>query len=136
MTSPQDNEATVRELIRAAYARDYDRAASLASPDIEVVDETNGQRYIGHEGLKQFVEYWLTNFRHHQQVITNLVADAEGVAIEYVFETWKGSEPNVSTDEDRMTTRFVPSRSAAFFQMTEGKVAGYHLYYNPPESYP
>jgi hypothetical protein len=26
--------------------------------------------------------------------------------------------------------------NAAFFQMEDGKVTGYHLYYNPPEQFP
>jgi len=42
--------------------RDYDKAASFASPNIEVVDEITGHRFIGHEGLRQFVQYWLDTF--------------------------------------------------------------------------
>jgi predicted ester cyclase len=136
MTSASDNGATVRALIKAAYDRDYEKAASFASPDIEVIDEPTGRRYVGHDGLRQFVEYWLDTFRHYQHDITNLVADDDGVAIEYVFQEWHDTEPTGPIDEGPKATRYVPSRSAAFFKMTDGKVAGYHLYYNPPESFP
>lgn len=136
MGSPHDNGSRVRALIKAAYDRDYETAASFASPDIEVVDETTGRTFIGHEGLRQFVQYWLDTFRNYQHDITNLVADDDGVAIEYVFHAWHSAEPSVSTEEVPPEARTIQSRSAAFFQMADGKVVGYHLYYNPPRSFP
>lgn len=131
--SPHQNGVAVRALIQAAYDRDYEKAASFASPDIEVIDETTGRRYIGHDGLRQFVHYWLDTFRHYQHDITNLVADDDGVAIEYVFQAWHDTAPTESMAEVSSTARRIQSRSAAFFQMENGKVIGYHLYYNPPE---
>ncbi len=136
MSSPHENGSIVRALIKAAYDRDYEKAASFASPDIEVVDEATGHRFNGHEGLRQFVQYWLDTFRNYQHDITNLVADEHGVAIEYVFHAWHGTESMVTTEEVPPAARSIQSRSAAFFQMVDGKVIGYHLYYNPPGSFP
>lgn len=136
MISPHPNGATVRALIKAAFDRDYDKAASFASPDIQVVDEITGQRFIGHEGLRQFVQYWLDTFRDFQYDITNLIADEDGVAIEYVFQAWHVAEPFQSTESIPPGVRSIQSRSAAFFQMVDGKVTGYHLYYNPPQHFP
>jgi steroid delta-isomerase-like uncharacterized protein len=136
MISPHRNGATVRALLNAAYNRDYDKAASFASPDIEVVDEITGHRFIGHEGLRQFVHYWLDTFRDFQYDITNLIADDDGVAIEYVFQAWHVAEPSPPTEEIPPEARSIQSRSAAFFQMVDGKVTGYHLYYNPPQQVP
>jgi predicted ester cyclase len=136
MMSPHPNGATVRALIKAAYDRDYDKAASFASPDIEVVDEITGHRFIGHDGLRQFVHYWLDTFHNFQYDITNLIADDDGVAIEYVFQAWHVAEDLQSTEGIPPGARSIQSRSAAFFQMLHGKVAGYHLYYNPPQQFP
>src|SRR5437660_1195840 len=135
MISPHPNGATVRALIKAAYDRDYDKAASLASPDIEVVDEITGQSFVGHEGLREFVHYWLDTFRDFQYDITNLIADDNGVAIEYVFQRWRVADLPESTEGIPPGARSIQSRSAAFFQMVDGKVTGYHLYYNPPETF-
>lgn len=126
----------MRALIKAAYERDFDKAASFASPDIEVVDEITGQSFVGHEGLRQFVSYWLDSFRDFQHDITNLIADDDGVAIEYVLRAWRVAKPDQSTEANPPETRSIQSRSAAFFQMADGKVTGYHLYYNPPLQFP
>jgi steroid delta-isomerase-like uncharacterized protein len=134
--SPHPNGVTVRALFKAAYDREYERAASFASPEIEVVDEITGHRFIGHDGLRQFVQYWLATFRDFQYDITNLIADDNGVAIEYVFRAWHVAEPSQSTDGIPSEARSIQSRSAAFFQMADGKVSGYHLYYNPPQQFP
>lgn len=135
MSAP-DNAAIVRALIKAAYDRDYDSAASFASPNIQVVDEGTGQTFTGHDGLRQFVEYWLSVFHDYQHDITNLIADDHGVAIEYVFQAWHGDHAPVQSDVVPGSGRSIQSRSAAFFQMEDGKVTGYHLYYNPPEQFP
>jgi predicted ester cyclase len=134
--SAGDNAESVRALIKAAYERDYDTAASFASPNIQVVDEGTGQTFVGHDGLRQFVEYWLSVFRDYQHDITNMIADEHGVAIEYVFQAWHAHDPSLQDDEVSSSRRSVQSRSAAFFQMENGKVSGYHLYYNPPEQFP
>ena len=136
MVTTHENGSTVRALIKAAYDRNYELAASFASPDIEVIDETTGHRFTGHEGLRQFVQYWLDTFRDYQHDITNLVADDDGVAIEYVFQAWHSAAAAESSEDIPSTGRSIQSRSAAFFQMADGKVVGYHLYYNPPESFP
>jgi steroid delta-isomerase-like uncharacterized protein len=132
----RDNAQTVRALIEAAYDRDYETAASFASPNIRVVDEGTGQTFTGHAGLRQFVEYWLSVFRDYQHDITNMIADEHGVAIEYVFKAWHGPDASLQSGEVPSTRRSIQSRSAAFFQMENGKVSGYHLYYNPPEQFP
>lgn len=134
--SAHQNGDVVRALLRAAYNRDFDQAASFASPDIEVVDEITGQSFVGHDGLQQFVAYWLDTFRDFQYDITNLIADDNGVAIEYVYQAWHASEISPPTEEVPKPGRSIQSRSAAFFQMANGKVTGYHLYYNPPQQYP
>lgn len=131
-----DNAATIRALIKAAYDRDYNGAAAFASPSIEVVDEGTGQTFVGHDGLRQFVEYWLSVFRDYQHDITNLIADEHGVAIEYVFQAWHERTPSEPNADASSAGRSIQSRSAAFFQMEDGKVTGYHLYYNPPEQFP
>jgi len=136
MTSRHPNGATVRALFKAAFDREYDKAAALASPDIEVVDEITGQIFIGREGLEQFVQYWLDTFRDFQYDITNLIADDDGVAIEYVFQAWHVAEPSTPAEGIPPAARSIQSRSAAFFQMVGGKVTGYHLYYNPPQQFP
>ena len=134
--SAGDNAATVRALIKAAYERDYETAASFASPNIQVVDEGTGQAFAGHDGLREFVEYWLSVFRNYQHDITNLIADEHGVAIEYVFRAWHAPDTAVQSEDAPAASRSIQSRSAAFFQMEDGKVSGYHLYYNPPEQFP
>jgi steroid delta-isomerase-like uncharacterized protein len=134
--SAGDNAATVRALIKAAYERDYEAAASFASPNIRVVDEGTGQTFTGHDGLREFVEYWLSVFRNYQHDITNLIADDHAVAIEYVFQAWHAHGESLQTENPPATGRSIQSRSAAFFQMEDGKVNGYHLYYNPPEQFP
>lgn len=136
MISPHPNGAIVRELFKAAYDRDYDKAASFASPDIQIIDESTGQKFIGLEGLREFVGYWLDTFRDFQYDITNLTADDNGVAIEYVFQAWHVADLPGSTGRIPPEARSIQSRSAAFFQMKDGKVTGYHLYYNPPQQFP
>src|SRR5947209_166584 len=136
MVSPHYNGDAVRALLTAAYNRDFEQAASFASPNIEVVDEITGQRFIGHEGLRQFVHYWLDTFRDFQYDITNLIADDDGVAIEYVYQAWHVAEPSTPAEGIPPAARSIQSRSAAFFQMVGGKVTGYHLYYNPPQQFP
>lgn len=131
-----DNAATVRALIKAAFERDYETAASFASPNIQVVDERTGQTFTGHDGLREFVEYWLSVFRDYQHDITNMIADEHGVAIEYVFQAWHAHEASAQSGEVPSSRHSIQSRSAAFFQMEDGKVSGYHLYYNPPEQFP
>lgn len=136
MISPHYNGDAVRALLKAAYDRDFEKAASFASPDIEVVDEITGQKFVGHEGLREFVHYWLDTFRDFQYDITHLVADDHGVAIEYVYQAWHAAGPSPATEEVPPEARSIQSRSAAFFQMSDGKVTGYHLYYNPPQQFP
>jgi predicted ester cyclase len=136
MISPHPNGDAVRALLKAAYERDFEQAAAFASPDIEVVDEPTGQRFVGHEGLRQFVQYWLDTFHDFQYDITNLVADDVGVAIEYVYQAWHVAPSSSSVRELASGTHAIQSRSAAFFQMADGKVIGYHLYYNPPQQFP
>jgi predicted ester cyclase len=135
MISSHRNADAVRALLKAAYDRDFEQAASFASPDIEVVDEPTGHRFVGHEGLRQFVQYWLDTFHDFQYDITNLVADDVGVAIEYVYQAWHAA-PSSSIEDSASGVRSIQSRSAAFFQMADGKVIGYHLYYNPPQQFP
>lgn len=134
--SADDNAESVRSLIKAAYERDYETAASFASPNIHVVDEGTGQTFVGLDGLREFVEYWLSVFRDYQHDITNMIADDHGVAIEYVFQAWHGDDGPVGAEKAPSRRRSIQSRSAAFFQMENGKVSGYHLYYNPPEQFP
>lgn len=118
MICTHPNGDAVRALLKAAYNRDFDQAASFASPDIEVIDEISGHRFVGHEGLRQFVHYWLDTFRDFQYDIVNLVADENGVAIEYVYQAWHVAEPSIVAEDIPPGARSIQSRSAAFFHET------------------
>jgi ketosteroid isomerase-like protein len=135
MTSSHRSGDAVRALLKAAYDRDFEQAASFASPDIEVVDEPIGYRFVGYEGLRQFVQYWLDTFHDSQFDITDLVADDVGVAIEYVFHAWRAAPSSASAKETTSGTHSIQSRGSAFFQMAAGNVIGYQPYYNPPEQF-
>ena len=75
----QDNAAIIRGLYDAFNDNDLDRAAALVSEDFRLVDfAAVGQTFRGPEGLRQWLQIFLTAAPDAKVDFTNVVSAREG----------------------------------------------------------
>ncbi len=79
MAETRDNAAIVRDLYDAFNDHDLDRGVALVSEDFELVDfAAEGQAFRGPEGLRQWLQIFLTAAPDAKVEVTNVVGAGEG----------------------------------------------------------
>ena len=82
--SNEENLAVVRAAYTAFNDRDYDRAASLVTPDAGMVVVPFGITYVGPDGFRAFQRSWIDAFPDARSEIRTMTADGGRVAVEHV----------------------------------------------------
>jgi len=80
----KDIGAIARALYDCMNKRDLDRAASLVADDCEYVEIGLGQTYRGPAGFRENLLGWLRAFPDAQLEVSNVIANGDVVAVEYV----------------------------------------------------
>lgn len=83
--SPYDIEAAVLELYDAYNSRQFDRAALLVAPEVELRDIATGETRRGPQGLLQFVRGWAAAFPDGAMQVVHVETADRAAAVELVL---------------------------------------------------
>jgi hypothetical protein len=120
----KDNAAGVRYLFDAFDSHDLDRAATMVTQDFELVDfAAGGQTFRGSEGLREWLQTFLTALPIARTELTNMVAADEWVFSEHIgLGTYKGPLVGPS-GELPPTGRAVALHVGEVYRIEDGKMA-------------
>jgi steroid delta-isomerase-like uncharacterized protein len=128
----QDNAAIARDLFDAFNDHDPDRAAALVSEDFELVDfAADGQVFRGPQGLRQWLQIFLTALPDAKVELTNVVAAGEG----WVFTEHIGRGTHTGalvgpSGTIPPTGRRIELPVGELLRVEEGKITLLHAYYD------
>ena len=130
---PQDNSAIVRGLFDAFNDHDLDRAAAMVSEDFELVDfAADGQTFRGSEGIRQWLQVFLTAFPDAEVEVTNAVAAGEGGWV-FTEHTGRGTHTGPLVGPSGTippTGRRAELPIGELFRVQNGKIVHIHAYYD------
>jgi steroid delta-isomerase-like uncharacterized protein len=82
--TPQEITAIAQTVYDCYNARDFERSASLAAEDVEIVNLATGQTFRGRAGLIAFLGGWAAAFPDSMVEVRRIVASEDGAAVEFV----------------------------------------------------
>ncbi len=127
----RDNAAIIRELFDAFDAHDLDRAVATATEDLELVDfAAGGQTFRGPEGLRQWLQTFLTALPDARTELTNVVAADEWVFSEHIGRGTHSGPLVGPSGEIPPTGRPVELHIGEVYRIKDGKIALIHAYYD------
>lgn len=127
----RDNAAIIRELFDAFDAHDLDRAVATATEDFELVDfAAGGQTFRGPEGLRQWLQTFLTALPDARTELTNVVAADEWVFSEHIGRGTHTGPLVGPSGEIPPTGRPVELHIGEVYRIEDGKIALIHAYYD------
>jgi steroid delta-isomerase-like uncharacterized protein len=126
--SAGDNAQLVRSVYEAFNTHDFDRALSIATPDIEVVAYSLGHTFRGLDEFRQFLEGWATAVPNGTIDVLTLLATDEGVAAECGFRGTHTGPLVGPGGEIPPTGRAVDLHFCEIYRVQNGKITGFHNY--------
>jgi steroid delta-isomerase-like uncharacterized protein len=128
----QDDAAIIRNLFDAFNDHDLDRVAAMVSEDFELVDfAAEGQVFRGPQGIRQWLQIFLTALPDAKTDLTTVVPAGEGwVFVEFIGRgTHRG--PLVGpAGTIPPTGRTIELPVGELFRIEDGKVTFVHVYYD------
>ncbi len=131
MAETRDNAAIVRDLYDAFNNHDLDRVAAMVTQNFELVDfAADDQTFRGPEGLRQWLQIFLTAAPDAKVEVTNVVAAGDWVFTEHTGRgTHKG--PLVGPSGTIPPTgRKIELPIGELVRVENGKIALIHAYYD------
>lgn len=128
----QDNAAIVRDLFDAFNDHDLDRAAALVSEDFELMDfAADGQVFRGPQGLRQWLQIFLTALPDAKVELTNVVAAGEGWVFTEHIGRGAHTGPLVGPSGTIPPTgRRIELPVGELLRVEDGKITLVHAYYD------
>lgn len=125
-----DAAKIVREMFDAFNERDLERAVKNVAPEAQFFSIPEGSSYAGPNGMQAYYEHWIRAFPDGVVAITNLVAGADMVAIEYTGRgTHRGPLPT-ATGEVAATNRPVELYLCDVLQFRDGLLIRGRTYFD------
>ena len=129
----QDNAAIVRDLFDAFNDHDPDRAAALVSEDFELMDfAADGQIFRGPQGLRQWLQIFLTAAPDAKVDFTNVVSAREGGWV-FTEHTARGTHTGPLVGPSGTippTGRKIELVIVELIRVENGKITLLHAYYD------
>ncbi len=129
----QDNTGIVRDVYNAFNDHDLDRAAAMVSEDFELVDfAADRQTFRGSEGIRQWLQVFLTAFPDATVEVTNVVGAGEEGWV-FTEHTGRGTHTGPLVGPSGTippTGRKIELPIGELFQVQNGKIALIHAYYD------
>ena len=128
--SREDHATVIHSLFDAFNTRDLTRAASLVTPDLDLVDVAAGYTFHGSEGLLQWFGGFLTAGPDAKAEIVTTIVAGDWVATEHIGSFTHTGPLLTPGGEIAPTGRRVELQIAEFYQMKEGKISLLRAYYD------
>jgi steroid delta-isomerase-like uncharacterized protein len=128
--SASDNAAAARSINDAYNARDFEAAAALSAPDAEWRNVATGQILHGPDGARQFLQAWATAFPDSEVETTTVVADDDGVAMEFIGRGTHSGPLASPTGDIPPTGKHVETPFVQMLQFRDGKITRARLYFD------
>ena len=125
-----DAAALAQRFNDAYNERDWDAAAAMTAPNATFVSVPTGETFHGPEGAKQFLQVWATAFPQSRVETTNLVADAQGAAIEFVGRGVHAGLLKTPMGDIPATGRSVEQHFCSVLKADGGQVQENRLYFD------
>ena len=128
--SAQDNERAAVQFNEAFNARDWDGAAALCTPDVELVTVASGQTLQGQGGVTQFLQAWATAFPDGRVETTRVIADDRSAMIEFTGAGTHSGPLQTPAVEIPATGKPLTLQFCQFLELDAGKIARARLYFD------
>jgi steroid delta-isomerase-like uncharacterized protein len=129
----QENATIVQELYEAFNDHDLDRVPALVSEDFRLVDfAADGQTFHGPEGLRQWLQIFLTAAPDAKVEVTNVVSAREGGWV-FTEHTGRGTHTGPLVGPSGTippTGRRGELPIGELFRVESGKIVLIHAYYD------
>ena len=128
----QDNAAFIRNLFDAFNDHDPDLAAAMVSEDFELVDfAAESQIFRGPQGLRQWLQIFLTAFPDAKVELTNMVATGgDWVFTEFVGRGTRRGPLVGPAGTIPPTGRRIELPVGELLRVEDGKITLVHTYYD------
>lgn len=128
--SAQDNARTVEQFNEAFNARDWEGAAALCTPGVELIAVPTGQPLHGAEGVTQFLQGWAGAFPDGKVETTRIIADDSNVVMEFTGRGTHGGPLQTPAGEVPATGKPLTLQFCQFLELEDGKIARARLYFD------
>lgn len=82
--SSVDYASLVRSIYQSFNDRDYDKTVSFAASDLEWRNTVTGETFHGPEGLREFLDQWVSEFPDAKLEITKLLVRRSSCTVEFI----------------------------------------------------
>jgi steroid delta-isomerase-like uncharacterized protein len=128
--SSQDN-VKVASIFHQAWAEgNPDRGAAVIADDCEFIDVPRGEIQRGPEGYRSDYERWRTAFPDGTVKITNVIADADWVVVEYTNSGTNTGPLHTAIGDFPPTNRKIEVQYCSVMHIKNGKVISGRDYYD------
>jgi len=128
--STDENIAVARTFHEAWTERNPERGEAVIAEDCEFVDVARGEVLRGPEGYRCDYERWRTAFPDGTVEITNVVAAADWVVVEFINRGTNSGPLRSAVGEFPPTNRRIEVRYCSVMQIKNGKVVSGRDYYD------
>ena len=128
--SAENHAVVIRSLFNAFNEGDVGRGAALVTQDFELIDVAIGQTFHGPDGLRQWLQSFLTAGPDAKTRILTTIVEGEWVATEHIGTLTHTGPLLTPAGEIAPTGRRVELQIAEIYQMKDGKIALLRAYYD------
>ncbi|HMU62558.1 MAG TPA: ester cyclase [Gemmatimonadales bacterium] len=128
--APHANETLIRRLYSFFNNRKYDEAQKLVSDEFEWRDAATGETYRGRDGVRQFMERWVSGFDDARIEIERIVAGDHAVATEFIGRGTHTGTIQTPAGELPPTNRKIELRCCEVGVIENGKIRSGSTYYD------
>jgi steroid delta-isomerase-like uncharacterized protein len=127
--SAQDN-ATLIQTLLSAYNNLADQFAAHATDDCVAIDVPSGMTFNGPDGLRLYIQTFITAFPDGQIQATNLFTTNDHGLLEVLARGTHTGPLTSPAGEIPPTGRSIELRYCVIYQFRNGRVASVHYYYD------
>ena len=120
--------------VRCAHAfvalyndRDWEAAVRLVTHDVELTNMATGRTYRGAEGVRRYMEGWVSSFPDSTIEATSVFADEQGAVVEFIGRGRRAGRLDFGATSDASQAE---ARFCQVLEMRGNKVWRLRLYYD------
>lgn len=132
--TPSATELTPERRARVTYeafnARDMDMLADQYTEDCELLSEPSGERFTGRDGVKRYMQRWITAFPDGMVTVTNVVPAGNTVVLEFRGRGTQTGTLDMPAGRIAPTGRTAEVPFCEVLEFANGRIARQRSYYD------